>query len=520
MTHVLMVAAENGALPGGKVGGIGDVLREVPAALAKSGCEVSVVTPAYGVFGKLAGAKRIKTLTVRFGGSPQALELFRLPAAGNGKKVHQYAIEHPLFSSCGAGRIYCDDGPGRPFETDASKFALFCLAVAEAIAKDHFGTVDILHLHDWHAAFLLILRRYDPRYELLANIRCVYSIHNLEVQGIRPFEKHISALEAWYPELKYERKQLADPRWPDCVNPTASAIRLADAVHTVSPTYAEEILRPGDPGKGIHGGEGLHQELRAASKEKRLFGILNGCVYPRKSSAIAEDWATLVEHMRLLVMRWGSRADNLASAHFIALESLARLPAERPAMLVTSVGRVTSQKVELMRTRTSDGKPALHAALESLDGQGVMLMVGSGDHEYERFLAETMVDHANFIFLRGYSDVMAGSFYRQGDLFFMPSSFEPCGISQMLALRAGQPCLVHHVGGLRDTVDDGRTGFAFDGNTLTGQADALVATMQRALSQYRDQPAKWQEMSKAAAKARFTWADSIDAYKKKLYRIA
>jgi len=514
-----MVAAENGALPGGKVGGIGDVLREVPAALAKSGCEVCVVTPAYGVFGNLAGAKRIRTLTVRFGGSPQALELFRLPAAGSGKKVHQYAIEHPLFSNCGAGRIYCDDGPGRPFETDASKFALFCLAVAEAITGNDFGAVDILHLHDWHAAFLLILRRYDPRYEALAKIRCVYSIHNLEVQGIRPFDKHISALEAWYPGLKYDRKLLGDPRWPDCVNPTASAIRLADAVHTVSPTYAEEILRVGDAARGIHGGEGLHRELRAAREEKRLFGILNGCVYPRKNPAVAEDWTSLVAHMRLLVMRWCSRADNLASAHFIALESLAKLPRERPAMMVTSVGRVTAQKVELMRSSTTDGKPALHAALDELGEDGVLLMVGSGDPVYERFLAETMIDHANFVFMRGYSDVIAENLYRQGDLFFMPSSFEPCGISQMLALRAGQPCLVHHVGGLRDTVEDGRTGFAFEGSTLTGQADALVATMRRALSLHREEPGKWQEMRKAAARARFTWADSIDAYKKKLYRI-
>jgi len=218
-------------------------------------------------------------------------------------------------------------------------------------------------------------------------------------------------------------------------------------------------------------------------------------------------------------MRWCSRADNLASAHFIALESLAKLPRERPAMMVTSVGRVTAQKVELMRSSTTDGKPALHAALDELGEDGVLLMVGSGDPVYERFLAETMIDHANFVFMRGYSDVIAENLYRQGDLFFMPSSFEPCGISQMLALRAGQPCLVHHVGGLRDTVEDGRTGFAFEGSTLTGQADALVATMRRALSLHREEPGKWQEMRKAAARARFTWADSIDAYKKKLYRI-
>lgn len=519
MAHVLMVAAENGALPGGKVGGIGDVLREVPAALAKSGCTVSVVTPAYGVFGDLPGAKRIKTLTVGFGGTPQSVELFRLPGKGAGGKLRQFAIDHPLFAHCGKGRIYCDDGPGRPFETDASKFALFCLAVCEALAKKAFGKIDQLHLHDWHAAFLLILRRYDPRYRALAKMRCVFSIHNLEVQGIRPFAKHISALEAWYPDLVYDRKKLADPRWPDCVNPMASAIRLADAVHTVSPSYATEILEPGDPGNGIHGGEGLHAELRAARKAKRLFGILNGCEYPRKAAGAIGDWASLSELMRALVLRWGSRDDRLAGAHFIAHEALAKLPEERPAMLVTSVGRVTSQKVGLMRAPTGGGKPALHAALEALGGDGMLLMVGTGDPEYERFLAETMVDHANFIFLKGYSDELAGALYHQGDLFFMPSSFEPCGISQMLALRAGQPCLVHQVGGLRDTIEDGRTGFAFTGAGLTEQADALVAAMRRALKQFRKQPEQWRAMCKTAARERFSWADSVEAYKKKLYRI-
>jgi len=148
-----------------------------------------------------------------------------------------------------------------------------------------------------------------------------------------------------------------------------------------------------------------------------------------------------------------------------------------------------------------------------------MLMVGSGDSDYEQFLCESAAIYDNFVFLRGFSDRIADSLYRQGDLFFMPSSFEPCGISQMLALRAGQPCLVHWVGGLRDTIVDNRTGFVFTGKNPTEQADALVATLQRAITQHRKQSAKWRNMRKAAAAARFTWSDSIDAYLRQLYRI-
>ena len=101
----------------------------------------------------------------------------------------------------------------------------------------------------------------------------------------------------------------------------------------------------------------------------------------------------------------------------------------------------------------------------------------------------------------------------------MPSSFEPCGISQMLALRAGQPCLVHGVGGLRDTIIDNKTGFVFRGDNPTERADALVATAQSALKLFRKKSPAWQIMRETAAAARFAWNHSIDAYLKQLYKI-
>jgi starch synthase len=518
MTHILMVAAENGALPGGKVGGIGDVVRDIPVALAQRDCSVSVVTPAYGVFSELPGAVKLASLRVRFSGNLQSLDLFELKGVSDNDLIQHYVIEHPLFSSCGAGRIYCDDPPGRPFETDASKFALFCVAVAEAVKQGIFTDIDVLHLHDWHAAMLLVLQRYDPDYAALKQLRSVYSIHNLAIQGIRPFANDESSLQHWFPDLVYDRTQLVDPTWHDCVNPVAAAIRLADAVHTVSPSYAREILKADDATHGIHGGEGLDAELRAASADKRLFGILNGCEYPQPPPGVIDDWPALLGYMRELLPLWISRSASLASTHYLAREALSRLGAERPPMLLTSVGRITSQKIGLLRQPTVDGNPALHAALQALDEDGLLIMVGSGDPEYEQFLTESMTLHANFIFLRGYSDELAEALYRLGDLFFMPSSFEPCGISQMLAMRAGQPCLVHAVGGLRDTVNNKRTGFSFSGKNPTARADALVKTLQRACKLFLEEPATWQKMRKAAAAARFSWADSIDAYLQQLYR--
>ena len=450
------------------------------------------------------------------------MKIYHLSKTGCRSGQQHYVIDHPLFSSCGVGKIYCNDPPGRPFASDASKFALFCIAVAEAIKQGVFGQLDVLHLHDWHAAFLLILRKFMPRYQMLKKLQCAYTIHNLALQGIRPFSGDDSSLEEWYPELVYYRKQLADPQWTDCVNPMASAIRLADTVHAVSPSYAKEILQPSNMSIGQYGGERLEKDLIKANKEKRLFGILNGCEYPNQkpSKKNTNDWPDLLKQMQDKVLQWASQSSMLASADFIAHNALANLSRERPKMLLTSVGRITGQKVELMRQPTSSGQPALHATLDVLGDYAMLLLIGSGDADYEQFLCETAVQYSNFIFLRGYSDELANAFYQQGDLFFMPSSFEPCGISQMLALRAGQPCLVHAVGGLRDTVIDNKTGYVFSGSNQTEQADAMVATVQRALKQHQKKSSKWQSMSKAAAAARFEWADSIDAYLKQLYKIS
>jgi len=296
MSHILIIAAENDALPGGKVGGIGDVVRDIPKALAKRGSTISVLTPAYGALNELPGAEKMTRLKVSFGGVAETLELYRVAGRETLANVHHYVIEHPLFSTCGKGQIYCDDLAERPFATDAIKFALFCKAAASAIVKTAFGKIDVIHLHDWHAAFLLILRRYDPVYKALKRIRCVFTIHNLALQGIRPFAGDDSSLQQWYPDLKYKTAQLADPRWPDCVNPMAVGIRLADAVHTVSPSYAEEILRPSEVAElGQYGGEGLEKDLRAAQTGNRLFGILNGCEYPKKPTTALANWGSLLD---------------------------------------------------------------------------------------------------------------------------------------------------------------------------------------------------------------------------------
>jgi starch synthase len=308
---------------------------------------------------------------------------------------------------------------------------------------------------------------------------------------------------------------LGDPEADDCINPMAFAIRRADRISTVSPTYAQEIQCPSNPDTGFIGGEGLEQDLTRAAEEGRLFGILNGCEYPA-SLGRKPGWQRLVMAARETAEEW-LEADPRAAVHERALERLDALPKRRPLHVLTSIGRIVSQKMQLFLEPLTDGRSALEHILDRLGRQGVLVMLGSGERDYERRLAAIAADHANFIFLRGYAEEFGSLLYQGGDLFLMPSSFEPCGISQMLAMRSGQPCVVHGVGGLHDTVESGSTGFVFAGATRREQAVAFVDCVQHALQLRHDHPNRWQKIRKRAAAQRFDWASSANQYIRQLY---
>ncbi|HEY7776759.1 MAG TPA: glycogen/starch synthase, partial [Kineobactrum sp.] len=252
---ILMVAAENGALPGGKVGGMGDVIRDVPSALAALGHELTVLTPGYQHFSRRPGAVQTATIEVPFGAAAESVEVWALPPDPLHPGVSYRVLEHPLLAPCGAGKVYCDDPPGQPFAMDASKFALFCAAVARALVQGHLEPPDVVHLHDWHTAMVALLIRFDPSFARLQPLHLVYTIHNLALQGIRPVRSDDSALTSWFPQLGWDHELVGDPRYPDCFNPMRAGINLCHKVHTVSPTYAAEIQTDA-------AGEGLASDLR------------------------------------------------------------------------------------------------------------------------------------------------------------------------------------------------------------------------------------------------------------------
>jgi len=496
--EVIFVASENGALPGAKVGGVADVVRDLPAALVAEGWAATVVIPSYGTLHTLPGAKRLTDISVRFGTETSTASLWEVPLTQS--NVRTIVIEHERFSRDGLGVVYVDDTTDSPFAADANKFAFFCACVASWI-KGLEKLPDVVHLHDWHAAIYLVLREFDPEYARLKNIESVFTIHNLSYQGTRPLDGHASSLKSWFPELPYDDRVL-DPTYRDCINPMAAAIRLADKISTVSPSYAMEICLPSNPEKAFIGGEGLETDLQKAVSAGRLVGILNGCFYDQTTTNI--DWDQFLTLARQQIDAWQAENPDEPS-HKLAKQRLEALSV-RPVTVFTSIGRLVAQKATLFAANLDDGANALaHLAAEAGD-DALIIIVGSGEAEYEDAVFAAAQAASNILFLKGYSETLADPLYELGDLFLMPSSFEPCGISQMLAMRAGQPCVVHGVGGLGDTVEDGFTGFVFEGDSLRAQVRAMIATVARALRWQRTKKKPFAAMRKAAKACRFEWS--------------
>ena len=513
MTAVLMVAAENGALPGGKVGGIGDVIRWLPPAVANTGIETHVVLPAYGVFHE--HGETVSTFSVTFAGSRQQMSLHRLDHTAG---VTTWVLHHPLFGSP-PGQIYHHDEHAGPYATDANLYALFCAGVAQCLRVSAFGDLDVVHLHDWHAATVLLFRNVPA----LRRLKFVYSVHNLALQGQRPLRGQPSALTSWFPGIK-PAPQVIDPTYRDCYNPMRTGITLSDMVHTVSATYAREITQPNDPANGFHGGEGLEADLARAEAEGRLVGILNGCDYaPVPTHHPCGERSELPARISGAVGAWAAANNRLDAAHFFAIRNLDRVRAlwqqdDKRPFLVTSVGRLVQQKVQLLLTEI-DGRSVVSLLLRRLrrhDPHALMVVLGGGDATLEQRFQSVAAEHQNLVYCNGFSESLAEDLYLHGDLFLMPSSFEPCGISQMLAMRHGQPCLVHSVGGLRDTVIDDHNGFTFAGSGIDEQARNFIARFDDALITSGSKE-EWHRLRRNARAERFTWAEAASRYAEQLY---
>ena len=516
MKTLIMLAAENDALRGGKVGGVGDVVRDLPAELARLGWKVTTIIPSYGFLHVRNSSRKIAAVEFPFEGKMTAGDLYETVPKTAQEGVTHCVFEHPALRG---EPIYFNDPPDQAYAQDATKYALFCSAIGQYL-KNH-APETVVHLHDWHTGFYVLLRELHPQFAHLKKLRTVFTIHNLAYQGNRPMKGPVASVERWFPELFTSTGWITtwkDPRFaaPN-FTPIAAGIRFSDMVNTVSPTYAGEILRPSDHANGFYGGEGLEAYLRQATEENRLVGILNGAEYPDRPAATPPAAGELPGVIGEVVRGWNAvKADPL---HADILSRLDWFAGRAPKILMCSVTRVTEQKVRLLFEKGSDGKTAIDRILPALDAAGgAYLFVGTGTADYEELLTKTCRTHRNLLYLKGYSDRLATALYRTGTLFMMPSSFEPCGIGQMIAMRDSQPCIVHATGGLKDTVSEGVNGFLFDGATIREQVDGLVAAAARAVTMILTDPARWAALRSEAGKARFTWEASARKYDELVYR--
>ncbi|MGE3177911.1 MAG: glycogen synthase GlgA [Vicinamibacterales bacterium] len=469
--HALFVASE--ALPFSKSGGLADVVGALPAALARLGWSVTVVTPRYrGVTaGSLAGR-----LPVHVGASSYDVGLFEAPM---GEGVRGLLLDVPeLYDREGLYHVQNVDYADNP-----RRFALLSKAALEW-ARLHGEPPSVVHAHDWQAGLVPVYLRHlyaeDP---VLRGVPAVFTIHNLAYQGL--FEPD------WLPRLDLPWELFAIDRmefWGR-ISFLKGGINEATLITTVSRTYAHEI-QTRTFGCGF---EGILQRRADA-----LVGIVNGI------DAAAWD-PTRDPYLPRPFTRddlSGKRDAKVAVLQQYGMEATEEA-LRRP--LFGMISRMVDQK----------GLDLIAAIAERLPGlDATFAILGTGDPRYQDMWRGLAARHPARVGVRiGFDEGLAHLIEAGADVFMMPSQFEPCGLNQMYSLRYGTVPVVRAVGGLADTVVNyvpgrrGATGIVFEDYT----PDALLAALTRAIALYK-QPRSWRALQRAGMQQDYSWDRSAREY--------
>ncbi len=463
--NILFAASE--AAPFAKVGGLGDVVGSLPAALRALGHDARLIMPKYRVIPEkwTRSFEFITNFTVLIGSAYKYVGLFRCVHRG----VTVYFLDNEEYFG---GDVYGYDGDG-----EAERTVFLCRAVCEALPHTGFAP-ELIHVNDWQTALIpVLLRRQYPA----LSVKTLLTIHNLRYQGLFG----ISQLRA-LTGLPDDAFTIDGLEFYGGANLLKGGILYADKVNTVSPHYAAETLTP-------EYGERLEGVLRSRGAD--YSGILNGIDYdlfnPRLDKHIAAPY--------------GSR--DLSGKTVCKRALAAELSLDPDKMLMTVVSRLVDQK----------GLDILAECAESLlqDGRCALIVLGTGEPRYEALfagLAERYPAAARALIR--YDAELAQRLYAGSDLLLVPSRFEPCGLTQLIAMKYGTLPLVRETGGLYDSVrpyneqDGSGYGFTF----APYAAHDLEYTVRRAVSFYFDDPALWQTLVKRAMRQDFSWKRSAALY--------
>jgi starch synthase len=464
---VVHVAAEY--FPYARTGGLAEAVNGLAVHQRAAGLNVLAILPLYRTVRDVEPDLEPvgPPFLVAIGGRTEEARVFRCAGPSRGPQV--FFIEHlDYFNRPG---IYGENAVDYP--DNARRFAFFALAALTALPRLVAGPV-LIHAHDWHTALVPVyLRTVLAGERWAAGATTVLSVHNPGYQGHFPPETMPDVGLPW--EL-YNWQQL---EWYGKTNFLKGGIVFTDFVTTVSPTQALELRTPG-------GGFGLHDNFLWLGD--RLAGVLNG-IDQREWDPATDDQITAPYS-----------ADDLDGKRRCkaALQRSFGLPQRRRTPLFGMTGRLVTQK----------GLDLILGATELLASDAQFVFLGSGEQRYEQALVELATSAPNRIGVQlDFSDRFEHRLMAGADIFLMPSLYEPCGLTQMRSQRYGAPPIVRDVGGLRDTVEDGVTGFSFAAYTAETFSEAAF----RALTTFADPPA-WQAMMRRGMARDFSWERSVTQY--------
>lgn len=457
-----------------KTGGLGDVAGSLPAALVRAGAEVIVMVPKYA------------TIKDEYKSQMEHFSDFYVSLGWRNEYCGLEKLEHDgvTYMFIDNERYFARDYPYGFFD-DGERFAFFSKAITESLQHLPAGfECDILHCNDWQTALApVFLREFYQGLPLYDRVKTVFSIHNVAFQG--QFSDTVMEDILGVAHIPAAASQL---RCDACsINYMLGALRYADAITTVSPTYANEIQTP-------EFGEGLDGVLRERSYA--LQGILNGIDVagfdPATDKRIAANYT--VED------RSGKAVCKAKLQEELGLE----VRDDRPLMVM--VTRLTRQK----------GMDLVMYALDRILAGGVQVAVlGTGDRDYEDGLRYFQDKYPGTMAARiEFDPALSQRMYAAADMFLMPSKFEPCGLSQIIAMRYGTLPIVRETGGLKDTVQPYNeftgegTGFSFSNFNGDEMGDAVF----RAARLFWDNREAWNQLVTQAMSQDFSWTRSADKY--------
>lgn len=472
MKNILFVSSE--AIPYIKTGGLADVAGSLPRYMNRELYDVRIILPKYACMAPEL-TKHLHFVChfyVNLNWRRQYAGIFEAEYKG----ITYYFVDNEFY--------FAGDQPYHNIYEDVEKFAYFSKAVLAALPYIDFAP-DVIHCHDWQTGLVPVYLKTcfgDDNY--YAGIKTVYSIHNMKFQGRWQLQAVMDI--TGLPEQVFSNQKLES--YGEANYLKGGAV-YADAVTTVSPTYAYDITTS-------EGGEGLGGLMYA--RRDALYGILNGIDY-KEYDPQTDPYIDTNFSMDTLV--------NGKKANKAALQKEMGLPVKADVFLVGIVSRMTDQKGYDLISYMMD------EILSTLNIQ--MVVLGTGEEQYENMLRHFQSRYPNKLSAHiGYSEEYAHKIYASCDAFLMPSLFEPCGLSQMMAMRYGTIPIVRETGGLKDTVEPYNeyeqtgTGFSF----RNYNAHEMFFILKYALHVYQNDKKNWKAMMLRAMGKEYSWNASARKY--------